>query len=83
MVPAMEMVRWGGYTGEESRKSILNVLWFQEGLCEGSSGIEIRAAQDVEGDAERRSGLRMELVLKGPWKQDRKPNWILMTPCSV
>lgn len=56
----MEMARWGGYTGEESRKSILNVLWFQEGLCEGGSGIEIRAAQDVEGEAGRRSGFSIQ-----------------------
>lgn len=56
LVIGCQLWRWGGSTGEESRNSILNVLWFQEGLCEGGSGVEIRAAQDVEGEAERRSG---------------------------
>lgn len=52
----MEMARREGYIGEESQNSILNLLWFQEELCEGGSGIEIRTAQDMEGEAERRSG---------------------------
>lgn len=51
----MEMEQWEGYIGEESQNSILNPLCFQEELCEGGSGVEIRATQDVEGEAERRS----------------------------